>query len=77
MKIKDNRQNFVDFKTLKDYDTFCYVENFYMKIPMLRDGAEMTYNAFCFNNNRFDFFMPTMEVLPINIALEVTNNYEN
>lgn len=77
MKIKDNRQNFVDFKTLKDYDTFCYAGDFCIKIPALYDSHLNTYNVFCFNNNRFDFFMPTMEVLPINIALEVTNNYEN
>lgn len=76
MKIKDNRQRFVAFSTLKNYDTFCYDEDFYMKIPMLYDGT-ITYNVFCFNTNRFNFFMPAMEVLLINVTLEVSNYNED
>lgn len=73
MKIKDNREKFVNFETLNHYDTFCYVGDFCMKIPTLHDGEAMTYNAFCFNNNNFTFYMPKMEVLPVNITLEVNN----
>lgn len=72
MKIKDNRQNLVDFKTLKDYDTFCYVGDFCMKIPALHDGCLKTYNIFRFNNNTFDYFIPEMEVLPVHITLKVS-----
>lgn len=71
MKIKDNRQNFVDFKTLKKYDTFCYEGNFCIKIPALHDSYSNTYNIFCFNNNTFDYFTQEMKVLPVNIILEV------
>lgn len=71
MKIKDNRQNLVDFETLKDYDTFCYVGDFCIKIPTMYDGYLIAYNAFRFNNNTFDYFTPEMKVLPVNIILEV------
>ena len=71
MKIKDNRQNLVDFETLKDCDTFYYAGDFCIKIPTMYDGCLIAYNTFRFNNNTFDYFTPEMKVLPVNIILEV------
>lgn len=71
MKIKDNRQELIAFNSLNDYDTFCYVGDFCIKIPALYDGNLNTYNIFRFNNNTFDYFTSEIEVLPIHITLEV------
>ena len=74
IKVINNSLNLQDFETVKDFETFLFHEDLFLKIPIVnRPGLEGERNCIDLGLGAFGYFEKSEKVAVCDVELKVIN----
>lgn len=72
VKITEKKAKEYKFEDINDLDLFGYIGKVYMKLPKVADYSGKTYNAICFDTDKYQFFSDGDHIVKYETEIIVT-----